>query len=113
MSVADQVRFYTDQHIPGAVSQGLRRREIDVKTAQETQMCGAADADQLAFALGENRVLVSFDPDFLALHQGGAQHAGIAWCQATKYSIGQLIQALLLVHGVLDAQSMRNHVEYL
>jgi hypothetical protein len=41
------------------------------------------------------------------------EHAGIAWCQARKYSTGQLIQALLLLHGVLDHDAMRNHVEYL
>lgn len=57
--------------------------------------------------------MVTFDTDFLVLHQAGAQHAGIAWCPAQKYSVGQLIQALLLVHGILASESMRNHVEYL
>ena len=57
--------------------------------------------------------MVTFDTDYLALHQAGTQHAGIAWCPEQKHSIGQLIQALLLVHGVLDRDSMRNHVEYL
>jgi len=49
----------------------------------------------------------------LVLDAAGVQHAGIAWCPATKYSIGQLIQALVLLHGVLDRSAMRNHVEYL
>jgi Domain of unknown function (DUF5615) len=80
---------------------------------QEAQQCGLADADQLALATAQERVMVSFDPDFLALHQSGVGHAGIAWCQEQKYGIGQLIQALLLVHGVLDRESMRNHLEYL
>jgi len=57
--------------------------------------------------------MVSFDKDFLVLDAAGVQHAGIAWCPATKYSIGQLIQALVLLHGVLDRSVMRNHVEYL
>jgi hypothetical protein len=39
--------------------------------------------------------------------------AGIAWCPEMKYTVGQLIPALLLVHGVLDADSMKNHIEYL
>jgi hypothetical protein len=38
-------------------------------------------------------------------------HARIAWCPAQKHGIGELIQTLLLVHGVLDADAMRNHVE--
>jgi hypothetical protein len=82
-------------------------------TAQEAGRCGLADTDQLAFATREERVMVTVDPDFLALHQSGIAHAGIAWCQAQKYGIGQLIQALLLIHGVLDRDSMSNHVEYL
>lgn len=57
--------------------------------------------------------MVTFDTDFLVLHQRGIPHAGIAWCQEQKYDIGQLIQALLLLHGVLDRESMANHLEYL
>jgi hypothetical protein len=102
-----------DQHFPAAVSQGLRRHGVDVMTTQEAGRCASADTDQLGFATTEARVMVTFDPDFLALHQAGVAHAGIAWCPEQKYSIGQLIQALLLVHGVLDQDSMRNHVEHL
>jgi hypothetical protein len=71
------------------------------------------DADQLAFATVEERVLVTHDPDFLALAAGGFAHAGIAWCHATAYGVGQLVQMLVLLHGVLDRDSMRNHIEYL
>jgi hypothetical protein len=102
-----------DQHFPGPASQGLRRHGIDVLTAQEAGRCGLPDADQLAFATTEDRVMVTFDTDYSALHQSGVAHAGIAWCPEQKYSVGQLIQALLLLHGVLDRDAMRNHVEYL
>jgi predicted nuclease of predicted toxin-antitoxin system len=102
-----------DQHVPRSASLGLRRHGVDVLTAQEAGRCALADADQLAFASAEERVLVTFDADFLALHQANTPHAGIAWCQEQKYSIGQLIQALLLLHGILDRDAMRNHVEYL
>ncbi|MCI0637704.1 MAG: DUF5615 family PIN-like protein [Gemmataceae bacterium] len=102
-----------DQHIPASVSQGLRRHAIDVLTCQEAGRCGLTDADQLAFAKAEQRVLVTFDTDFLALHQSGVQHEGIAWSPEQKHGVGQLIQALLLVHGVLDRADMQNHVEFL
>jgi hypothetical protein len=102
-----------DQHIPAAATEGLRRHGIDVLTAQDAARCGLSDLEQLTFATLEERVFVSFDSDFLALHQSGVTHAGIAWSPEQKYSIGQLIQALLLVHGVLDRDSMRNHLEYL
>jgi predicted nuclease of predicted toxin-antitoxin system len=111
--VGEPIRFFMDQHFPGPASRGLRRHRIDVLTAQEAGRCGLPDPEQLAFAAAEDRVLVTFDTDFLLLHQSGARHAGIAWCQEQKYSIGELIQALLLLHGTLDRDSMRNHVEYL
>lgn len=111
--MAEPIQFYMDQHFPNPASQGLRRHGINVLTAQEAGRCGLPDLDQLTFATAEDRVMVTFDTDYLALHLSGMAHAGIAWCQEQKYSVGQLIQALLLVHGILDRAAMRNHVEYL
>jgi predicted nuclease of predicted toxin-antitoxin system len=111
--MADPIRFYADQHYPAPVTAGLRRRGIDVLTAQEAGQCAAGDADQLAFATAQGRVLATFDSDFLALHQSGASHAGIVWCPATKYGIGQLIQMLVLLHAAVAADEMVNRVEYL
>jgi predicted nuclease of predicted toxin-antitoxin system len=107
------MRFYFDQHIPAAVAQGLQQRGIDVLTALDAGRCGLPDIDQLQFATNDSRVIVTFDRDYLALAASGLQHAGIAWCPATKYSVGQLVYALLLVHGVLERDEMRNHIEYL
>src|SRR5262249_10890798 len=100
-------------HIYGAVASGLRQHGIDVLTAQDAGRCGLPDSDQLAFATAEGRVLVTFDPDYLALHNSGIQHGGIVWCPATKYPLGQLLDMLLLLHGVSDRDRMRNQVEYL
>jgi hypothetical protein len=102
--VPEPIRFYMDQHFPFPASQGLRRHGVDVLTAQE--------AEQLTFATAHQRVMVTFDTDYLVLHQSGVQHAGIAWCHEQEYSIGQLIQALLFLHGILSRDAMQNHVEY-
>ena len=111
--MANLIRFFFDQHIPQAVAIGLRDRGVDVLTAQESNGCGLTDEKQLRFAAREGRVVVTFDPDFLRLDARGIEHAGLAWCQSEKCSIGQLIAALILLHGVLDAEEMCNHVEYL
>jgi len=111
--VADRLRFYMDQHFPGPVSRALARRGVNVLTAQQSDRCGRPDADQLAFAAAEGRVMVTFDVDYPAMHESGVEYAGIAWCPARKYGIGELIQALLLLHGALDSEAMRNHLEYL
>ena len=108
-----ELQFYMDQHFPGPVSRALRRHGVDLLTAQEAGRCGIDDSDQLALATLQERVMVTFDPDYVALHRTGVQHAGIAWCTERKYNINGLIQALLLLHGVMDRESMRNHLEYL
>jgi len=111
--VAEPIKFYCDQHISSGVALGLQQHGIDVLTAQAAGRCGLSDSDQLHFATLEERVIITFDRDYLVLDASGVQHAGIAWCGSTKYSIGQLINSLLLVHGILTRDEMRNHVEYL
>jgi hypothetical protein len=102
-----------DQHFPGPVSRALVRHGVNVLTTQEADRCGLPDREQLAFATAEGRVMVTFDPDFPALHQSGLQHAGIAWCPERKYAVRELIQALLLLHGAMNRDAMRNHLECL
>ena len=111
--MAEPVRYFMDEHYPGPVSQGLHRLGIDVLTTQDAGRGGLPDPDQLAFATAENRVMVTFDIDYLALHQSGIGHAGIAWCREQKHGIGTLIQLLQLLHGVSERDQMRNRVEYL
>lgn len=95
------------------MAQGLRRRGVDVLTAQEAGRCSLPDDAQLAFASQAGRVLVTFDADFLALAVSGVRHAGLIFCSATKYTVGELIAALLLAHSVLEPDDMRDHVEFL
>ncbi len=111
--MAEPVRYFFDQHIHAAVAHGLQNQGLDVLTAQDAGRCGLDDPDQLQFATAEGRVLVTHDTDFLVLAASGVQHAGIAWCHAKKYSIGELIQMLVLLHNVYDADGMKNCVEYL
>ena len=55
--MAEIIRFYADQHYPAPVTAGLMRRGIDMLTAQEANLCGANDPDQLPFATSQDRVL--------------------------------------------------------
>lgn len=57
--------------------------------------------------------MVTFDADYLAIHATGIQHAGIVWTPALKYSIGQLISNLELVHAAYTASVLINKLEYL
>lgn len=109
----EQIRFLLDEHIPAAVTAGLKQKGIEVATIQELGRCGLSDLEQLEFACMEGWVLVTFDSDFLAMARNEIQHSGIVWCPERKYSIGQLVRALALIHAVMDKDQMLNHVEFL
>lgn len=111
--MSDPIRFYFDQHIPKAVAHGLRRRGVDVLTTQDVERCSQSDLEQILFSTQENRVFVTFDDDLLRLASQGLEHAGIVFCSASKYSIGELIYALLLVYDVLNPEDFQNHIEFL
>lgn len=108
-----QIRFYLDEHVPAAVCKSLRRRGIDVLTVHEVGRSGLPDDAQLAFALQAERVMVTFDSDFIALAAQGVEHAGIAYAKPGIRTVGELVRALLVIHGALEPIDMIGHVEYL
>lgn len=107
------IRFHLDEHVHPGITVGLRAQGIDTTTSQEAGILAADDPDQLRHATAEDRVLVTHDDDFTKLHASGTSHAGICYCHQIKYGVGELLQALLLVHGCLTAEEMRDHLEYL
>lgn len=107
-----RVRYYVDEHIARAVVAGLRRRGVDVAMPGEVDRRGASDAEQLTFATAEGRVIVTRDHDFLRLHAAGMTHTGIVFVTADA-TVGEIIRGLTLLYQVLEAEEMRNHVEFL
>jgi uncharacterized protein with PIN domain len=107
------MRFHLDEHVARGVADGLRRRGIDVTTTTDAGLSSATDADQLAFARSQGRVLVTHDADFLRLHRGGRLHAGIVYCHQREGSIGDILRGLLLIWELLAPQEMENHVEFI
>lgn len=110
--MAQAINFYVDEHVARAVVNGLRQRGVNVLTVVEAGMRTASDAEHLAKAQEEVRVLFTQDDDFLRFHAEGREHAGIVYApQGTP--IGDIIRGLMLVYQVLDADEMQGHVEFL
>ena len=107
-----RLKFYFDEHVDAAVTDALMRRGVDVLTVQAAERRGLPDNQQLTYALQEGRVMVTQDSDYIVLAASGQPHAGIAFAQP-RASIGELINALLLLHDILSSEEMQNHVEYL
>ena len=106
-----KLKFYSDEHIAKAVAKGLKARGIDCVTCVEEGMRTATDLQHLEYATKENRVIITYDNDFLKLHAEGHKHAGIAFSQ-NPVSIGEMINFLLLMHDVLELKDMENAIEF-
>jgi predicted nuclease of predicted toxin-antitoxin system len=76
-------------------------------------LLGAADEEQVVFALSQNRVIFTHDADFLRLHQQGVEHSGIVYARQGKRSIGEIVRSLLQIYASQSPDSMRNHVEFI
>jgi predicted nuclease of predicted toxin-antitoxin system len=78
----------------------------------EAQKLGATDEEHIAFAHAEGRVIFTRDEDFLKLAATGTHHAGIVYAHQ-QTSIGDLIQGLMLIYQILEAEEMFDNIEYL
>lgn len=107
------MRFHLDENVDHAIADGLWRRGIDVTTSTYARLLGAADELQIAFALQNQRVIVTHDRDLLRLAALGASHAGIAYCPPAGRTIGQIVRGLLLIHECLSESDMQDRIEYL
>jgi predicted nuclease of predicted toxin-antitoxin system len=107
------VRFHLDQHVSRKIAAALRKRGIDVTTTGDAGLQGAHDLAHLAFALAENRVIVTQDADFLRRDAEGVPHAGIAFCRQGTRTIGQMISHLALMHELYSDDDVRGRVEFL
>lgn len=107
-----KLKFYTDEHISKAVVKGLRARGVDAVSCVEVGNRMAPDVDHLSFAEKENRVIVTYDNDFLKLHEARHPHAGIAFSHK-PLSIGEMIGILLLMYEVLEDEDMKGIIEFL
>ena len=109
--------LYMDHHVPGPITEGLRRRGVDVLTAEENGATQLDDEVLLDRATAMGRILFSQDKDLLAIaqlrQQAGREFAGVAYSHQLKISIGKAVRDLELLVKVFEPDDMRNRVEYL
>ena len=106
-----------DQHVPAAITNGLRRRAVDVLTAYEDNAATFDDASLFARATELERVFFSQDDDFLVIAdqwlQEGRDFSGLVYAHQLGITIGQAIRDLELIARALEPEDMRNHIEFL
>ncbi|MBZ0305999.1 MAG: DUF5615 family PIN-like protein [Anaerolineae bacterium] len=123
--MAEKIKFYTDTHIAKAVAVQLRQKGVDIVRCEEVGMAEASDLAHLEYATQHNRIVISHDSDFLALHaewqEQEHQHAGIIRVAShlqDKRHIGTIVKEVLAYHqlveiGAASDDDFRNHVYFI
>jgi len=108
--------FYMDHHVHRAITEGLRRRGIDVLSAFEDGH--EADNDELLLvrATELDRLLFTQDQDFLEIsarwQRTFREFSGLVFAIQQRVDIGGTIEYLEMIALLKSAEEMRNSVEY-
>lgn len=111
------VRLYMDVHIPLAITEGLRRRGMDVLTAQQDDADRLEDDLLLRRATMLDRALFSQDEDLLAIavacQAKDVDFAGLIYAHQLGPGIGEIVEDLELFCTCTEAHETRNLIIFL
>ena len=111
------VRLYMDVHVRRPVTTGLRRRAVEVLTAQEDGTATLEDDELLDRALELGRVLFTQDDDLLneaaRRQQSGRSFAGVIYAHQQNITVRQTIEDLELIAKACEPEEFENRVVYL
>lgn len=106
-----------DVHLPSAITDECRLRNVDVLTAQEDGARQFSDSDLLDRATELGRILVTQDTDFLAeasaRMRSGRSFMGVIYAAQTSIRIGTFVDDLELIAKADDPAHWVNRVVYL
>jgi hypothetical protein len=109
--------FLADEDFNNDVLRGLQRRvaHLDITRVQDAGLRGASDAEVLAYAAAEDRVLLTHDVSTLIARAFERIKAGIAMpgVIAVAMPIGSAIEDLVLIAECATPEEHRNQVLYL
>jgi len=106
-----------DVHVPTPITRALKRRGVDVMTAQEDGTRELPDDELLDRATALNRALFTRDEDLLAeadARQKAARFfAGVIYAHQLRVTIGQCINDLEIIGQAGEPEDLQNRVEHL
>jgi hypothetical protein len=106
-----------DVHVPRAITEGLRLREVDVLTAQQDSHDEVADSVLLDRATALGRVLFSMDADLLreaALRKTLSRpFGGVVFSRQLGATVGDCVRDLELLGKAVEPDEMLNRVEFI
>jgi hypothetical protein len=107
------IRFYLDENVEVEVGVQLSRRGIDCVHIRDIDMRGQPDDAHLQRARQEERVLCTYDRDFLRIAQQGLTHSGIVLGDRSRHRVGDWVRALTILHARASIEEMHMRIEFL
>lgn len=111
------VPLYMDVHVPQSITEQLRRRGIDVLTAQEDNSLTLPDHELLERSTELGRVLFTQDIRFRALAEEwqcrGRTFTGLIFGHQLGGTIGQFVKDLDFIAQASDPEDWLSTVEYI
>jgi hypothetical protein len=106
-----------DVHVRFAITSALRRRGVDVLTAQDDSSARLPDPELLDRAGALGRVLFSRDEDLLAeatrRQRSGEYFFGLIYAHQLRVTVGQCVNDIELIAKALTPDDIANHIEFL
>ncbi len=105
------IPLYMDEHIPRAVTVGLRLKGLDVLTVQEDGFSGKSDPELLnrASSLKDDDLLV----EAVQRQRSGKEFFGVIYAHPLKVSIGICVKDIELLAKFADIEDIKNQVIFL
>ena len=109
-------KLYLNEHLSPRLAEQLRQYGFDVTSTLELGMGEADDDEQLAYAVSEQRAIVTFNhKDFAVRHERyvaeGKEHWGIVL--STEETIDVLRRRLLRLLNTLSAEELKDQIRWL
>ena len=111
------LKIYVDVHVPRAITEGLRLRDVDVLTAQEDGCRTLHDVALMDRVTELGWVLFSQDQDMLAeaarRQREGRGFSGLIYAHAARLRIGDCVRDLELLAKACNPDELAGRVEFL
>ena len=109
--------FYMDENVSRLITEGLRRRGVDVLTVQEDGISGEPDPVVFDRAVELGRPIFSQDRDFLIEAKRrqieGYAFPGVVYCRQSRLSVGDCISDLEIIAKACSPEELSDRVTYL
>ncbi len=107
------IKFYFDESVEVDVSLQLKASGLDCVSAHSLRVLGDTDINHLERASADQRVLCTYDQDFLRLSIQTTEHAGIIFAAKKKATIGDWVRKLRSIAALKMPEDLRGQVIFL